>query len=43
MRINMWIVLVVLLPLFAVTRYVLQGEHMGDMCAHNPSAAGCEE
>jgi hypothetical protein len=42
MRINMWIVLAVLLALFAITRYVVHGEHMGDMCAHNPTAAGCE-
>jgi hypothetical protein len=42
MRINMWIVLAVLLALFAITRYVVDGEHMGDMCAHNPTAAGCE-
>ena len=42
MRINMWIVLAVLLALFAITRYVVHGEHMGDMCAHNPTAAGWE-
>jgi hypothetical protein len=42
MRINIWIVLAILLALFAVTRYL---QHQGEtrrICADDPTASVCE-
>ena len=42
MRINIWIVLVVLIALFAVTRLLRYHADMQRICADDPSALVCE-
>jgi hypothetical protein len=43
MRINVWIAFFFLIALFALTRYLMREDHMEGMCAHNPTANGCED
>jgi hypothetical protein len=41
MRINIWIVLVVLIALLAITRYAEQGRNTQRICADEPTASVC--
>ena len=41
MRINVWIVLIVLIALFAVTRLLRYHQDTQRICADDPSASGC--
>ena len=41
MRINIWIVLVVLIALLAITRYAEQGRNTQRICADDPTASVC--
>ena len=42
MRINIWIVLIVLIALFAVTRLLRYQQDKQRICADDPSASMCE-
>ena len=37
-RVNIWIVIAILLVLFAVTRYVMHEREISHICANDPSA-----
>jgi hypothetical protein len=41
MRLNIWIVLAILIALFALTRY-LRYQETPDICLNDPSASVCE-
>ena len=41
-RINIWIVIAILLVLFAVTRYVMHEREISHICANHPSAPECQ-
>jgi hypothetical protein len=41
-RINIWIVIAILLVLFAVTRYLMHERESSHICANDPSAPACQ-
>jgi len=41
-RINIWIVIAILLVLFAVTRYLMHERQTQLICANDPSAPACQ-
>ena len=41
-RINIWIVIAILLVLFAVTRYLVHEREYSRICADDPSALACQ-
>jgi len=41
-RINIWIVIAILLVLFAVTRYLMHERQTPLICANDPSAPACQ-
>jgi len=41
-RVNIWIVIAILLVLFAVTRYVMHEKEISHICADDPSAPECQ-
>jgi len=41
-RVNIWIVIAILLVLFAVTRYVMHERKISHICVNDPSAPECQ-
>jgi len=41
MRLNVWVVLAILIVLFAITRYMRQ-QQTSDICRDDPTASVCE-
>jgi hypothetical protein len=41
-RINIWIIIAILLALFAVTRYLMHERETSLICANDPSAPACQ-
>ena len=41
-RVNIWIVIAILLVLFAVTRYVMHERQISHICVNDPSAPECQ-
>ncbi len=41
-RVNIWIIIAILLVLFAVTRYVMHEREISHICVNDPSAPECQ-